>query len=143
MVKRLSLLVAAAAVLLATSYANQPKSKFVIPMERTNPTDGKQMYVAYCAPCHGMDGRGHGPAAIATKTQPVDLTLLARMNHGKYPDSHVATMVRYGTDNTVNSSAYMPAWGTLLAKLTNVNKQQETDLRISNLSRYVHSIQVR
>ena len=37
----------------------------MIPVKKTTPTDGKQMYTSYCAPCHGVDGKGHGPAAAA------------------------------------------------------------------------------
>lgn len=34
--------------------------KVIIPASKTQATNGKQMYVSYCAPCHGVDGRGGG-----------------------------------------------------------------------------------
>ena len=34
----------------------------------------------YCSPCHGRDGTGHGPVALALKTPPSDLTRLAAGN---------------------------------------------------------------
>src|SRR5713101_3052138 len=40
---------------------------------------------AYCAVCHGTDGKGGGPAATALKVPPTDLTLLSKNNGGKYP----------------------------------------------------------
>ncbi|MBV8062909.1 MAG: c-type cytochrome, partial [Nevskia sp.] len=39
---------------------------------------GKKIFVAYCATCHGLDGRGNGPAAAAMLNgygrRPRDLT---------------------------------------------------------------------
>jgi len=57
-----SLLVAAVAAVLAASlsFADQSQSKVVIPVNKTAPTDGKQMYSSYCAPCHGVDGKDAG-----------------------------------------------------------------------------------
>ncbi|MBZ5572099.1 MAG: cytochrome c [Acidobacteriia bacterium] len=48
-----------------------------------SPASGQQMYSAYCAVCHGNDGKGGGPAAEALKVPPPDLTVLARKNGGK------------------------------------------------------------
>ena len=36
--------------------------------------EGKDSFMAYCAVCHGADGRGNGPAAPALKTPVPDLT---------------------------------------------------------------------
>lgn len=142
MLKRVSLLAIAAAALLVAGYADQSENKIVIPVHRVSPANGQQMYMTYCAPCHGTDGRGNGPAANSMQSQPVDLTTLARTNHGKYPDAHVVAVLRHGAENAPAHSATMPKWGPLLAKLTDVN-QQEKELRISNLSRYLQSIQVK
>ena len=35
---------------------------------------GKALFQQYCASCHGDDGKGAGPAAVAFKVQPPDLT---------------------------------------------------------------------
>ena len=142
MLKRLSLIAMVAALTLATGYADQSKGKVVIPVNPTNPTDGKQMFVSYCAPCHGADGRGHGPAAVALKTQPVDLTSLAKLNHGKYPDAHVLAILQFGTEVPAHGSANMPVWGPILGKMSHVNSQ-DRDLRMCNLSRYLENIQTK
>jgi mono/diheme cytochrome c family protein len=123
-------------------YADQSKTKLIIPVDKTNPTDGKQMYTSYCAPCHGVDGRGHGPAATALKTQPVDLTTVAKANHGKFPDSHILSVLQFGSEIPAHGSVEMPVWGPILGKMNHVNSQDK-DLRMSNLTRYLENIQVK
>jgi mono/diheme cytochrome c family protein len=148
MLKRVSLMAAAAALLLASGYAkspNQPKDDHVvISVDRVNPTDGKQMYSSYCAPCHGTDGRGTGPVAGALKSPPTDLTTLAKTHNGKYPDSHVVAVLQFGSELAAHGTVQMPVWGPVLGKISsNVNKTTESQLRIANLSRYLQSIQAK
>lgn len=142
MLKRLSLLAMVAGLVLAVGFADQTKNKIIIPVEKTSPSDGKQMFNSYCAPCHGADGRGHGPAAQALKTQPVDLTLLARMNHGKYPDTHVLSVLQFGAEIKAHGSSEMPVWGPILSNM-NATDAQAKQLRLGNLSRYLERIQVK
>jgi cytochrome c len=110
MLKRLLLTVLAAAVAAGLGYADQSRTKVIIPVSKTSPTSGKQMFTSYCAPCHGMDGKGHGPAAAALKMQPVDLTGLSRSNHGRFPDTHVAAVMQFGSEVQAHGSAEMPVW---------------------------------
>ena len=142
MLKRLLFVAMAATIALTVSYADQSKSSVVIPVGKTDPTDGKQMYTSYCAPCHGVDGRGSGPVASSLKVQPTDLTGLAKSNHGKYPDTHVVSVMRFGTDVRAHGSAEMPVWGPILGTLSKVNPQ-ENQLRATNLTRYLETLQVK
>ncbi len=142
MLKPIFLASAAAALVLTMGYADQPKSKLTVPTPRTDPTDGKLMYTSYCAPCHGTDGRGNGPYAPALKSQPADLTNLAKANNGKYPENHVVSVLRFGSDVPGHGSAQMPVWGSIFTKMSKVNSQ-ERDLRTANLTRYLESIQAR
>ncbi|HWE87168.1 MAG TPA: c-type cytochrome [Terracidiphilus sp.] len=142
MLKRITSLAIAGAFFLAMGYADQSKGKIVIPVGRTNPTDGKLMYQSYCAPCHGVDGRGNGPAASAMKTQPVDLTQLARIHQGKFPENHIAAVLQFGTAVSAHGSASMPVWGQLFGKIEPV-QSQETALRINNLTHYLETMQAR
>ena len=139
-----SLLVTAVAAVLAASlsFADQSQSKVVIPVKKTSPTDGKQMYTNYCAPCHGVDGTGNGPAASSLKARPTNLTELQKDNHGKFPDTHIIAILQFGADVPAHGSATMPIWGPILGTMNQQNAQ-EKQLRISNLSRYLESIQVR
>jgi mono/diheme cytochrome c family protein len=139
-----SLLVAAVAAVLAASlsFADQSQSKVVIPVNKTSPADGKQMYTSYCAACHGADGKGNGPAASSLKAQPTNLTELQKNNHGKFPDTHVIAILQFGADVPAHGSATMPVWGPILGNMNRLNVQ-EKQLRMSNLSRYLESIQAR
>ncbi len=142
MFKRMLLIAMATTFALTIGYADQTTGKIMIPVNKTSPTNGKQMYTSYCAPCHGVDGRGHGPAAGALRAQPTDLTSLAKANHGKYPDTHVLSVVRFGSELPAHGSAEMPVWGPILGRMSQVNSQ-EKDLRMSNLSRYLETIQAK
>jgi mono/diheme cytochrome c family protein len=142
MLKSLLLTTLAAALTVGLGYADQATSKVVIPVNKTSPTSGKQMYTSYCAPCHGVDGKGRGPAAVALKSQPADLTVLSRNNHGKYPDTHVVSVLQFGSEIQAHGSADMPVWGPILGHIDHTNDQAR-QLRISNLSHYIESIQAK
>ena len=133
---------AAATLAISMGYADQTSGKYVIPVNKTNPTSGKQMFTSYCAPCHGVDGRGHGPAAPALKTPPTDLTALARAHNGKYPDTHIVSVLKFGSEMPAHGSPEMPVWGPILGRMGQVNSQDK-ELRMSNLSRYLETLQVK
>jgi len=140
MPRRLSLsilLAAMGAIVLA-------QSKVTIPVPRTHAENGRQMYASYCAPCHGVDGRGHGPAAAALKTPPPDLTIMSRNNHGTYPTRHVVAVLEFGMQATAHGSKEMPVWGPVLAGLDHPGSARDTQaLRIHNLARYIQTLQVK
>ena len=60
----------------------------------TSPVSGKEMFLSYCASCHGKDAKGDGPAAASLKSLPADLTGLAKRNGGKYPSDKVTAVLR-------------------------------------------------
>jgi mono/diheme cytochrome c family protein len=142
MLNRLLVVAVATALAVGMSYADQSTAKVIIPVNKTAPTSGQQMYANYCALCHGIDGRGRGPAASALKTPPIDLTMLSKNNNGKFPDTHIVTVLQNGSAIPSHGSAEMPVWGPILGKM-NMSNSQERLLRISNLSRYLDSIQAK
>jgi len=110
------------------------------PVSYTPPSSGKEMYLAYCASCHGKDGRGDGPAASALKSAPADLTQLTLKNGSKFPEGHVAQTIR-GDSNTIShGSKDMPVWGPIFRAL-GTKSDGVVQLRILNLTNYIASLQ--
>jgi mono/diheme cytochrome c family protein len=142
MFKQVLLTAMTAALAVSMGYADQSSSKVILPVSKTTPTSGKQMYASYCAPCHGVNAKGQGPVASQLRAQPTDLTTLSKNNHGKYPDTHVVTVLQFGSEIPSHGSVEMPVWGPILGKMDMAN-DQERALRISNLSRYLDSIQAK
>jgi mono/diheme cytochrome c family protein len=73
---------------------------------------GKYEYQAKCASCHGVSGKGDGPAAKALKKAPPDLTTYAKRNGGAFP-TEIAWLVIDGRpiESGVHGSREMPVWG--------------------------------
>ncbi len=111
----------------------------VVPVSYSQPESGKQMYRDYCAACHGMNGKGNGPAVQFLKTPPPDLTTIGNRYTGKTVASKVAAVLRSGTASRVHGTVAMPLWESLFSSLH--GGDQVGALRIRNLSEYVESIQ--
>ena len=72
---------------------------------------GQQYYQQYCSACHGLDGRGKGPAAAALHTPPADLTRLAQRRAGRFPEAEIAAYIDGRTFVRAHGSREMPVWG--------------------------------
>jgi len=135
-----SLFVAAQAVKSDTSKDSAPTTEIrKVAAPQTSAIDGQANYKAYCAACHGVSGKGDGPAASALKVPPTDLTRLAANAGGKFPTMHVATMIR-NADNPSHGSKDMPIWGPVFRSLSSGN-QAQVELRVSNLTKYIEALQ--
>lgn len=129
------LLSAGAAVLMSQQKPSRSK-----PGNAPVELSGKEMFKAYCASCHGEDAKGHGPAAIALKMTPPDLTLLAKRNNGKFSADYVNTVVVHGVNTPAHGSTEMPIWGPIFI---GVNDQRLVILRVNKLSEYLETLQVK
>jgi len=132
----------AAALLAATMSWGQEKTIKKAPIQQSNSASGKQMFGDYCAPCHGVSGKGDGPAAPALKTAPADLTQLAKKNNGKFPMDHVMTVLRQGSPSASHGNSDMPIWGPLFKSL-NPSDPIIADQRVRNLAGYIESLQAK
>ena len=110
-----------------------------VPAPATNPASGKEMFKAYCAPCHGENARGEGPAASALKNPPADLTALAKNNGGKFPAERVASILR-GQGVTAHGSTEMPVWGPVFWQMSH-GHETEVQQRVRNLTHYIETVQ--
>jgi mono/diheme cytochrome c family protein len=115
----------------------KPQVKYVQP-ENISAAKGPEMFRAYCAACHGVDGRGGGPAADSLKKRPADLTQLNRKYGGKYPALRVANVIQGADSEGVHGSRDMPVWGAVFRTL---GDQATVKLRTDNLVNYVESLQ--
>jgi len=139
----LGMLVVATSLCLAQEKTDQKPAVKSTTIKQTNAASGKEMFTQYCAPCHGADGKGHGPAASSMKAPPTDLTQLAHKNDGKYPGNKVASVLKFGEGSTgAHGSAEMPVWGPLLQSL---DKFHDTVVqqRISNIVSYIETLQAK
>jgi mono/diheme cytochrome c family protein len=106
----------------------------------TSPASGKEMFVSYCASCHGKDAKGNGPAANALKQLPADLTTLAKRNGGKYPSDKVTSILRGQTSLMAHGDQEMPVWGPVFWRMRQGHEEQ-VQMRIANLNHYLESLQ--
>ena len=113
-----------------------------VPLASTPANSGKAMFANYCAACHGAEGKGDGPAVAALKTPPPNLTQLTARENGKFPDNRVANILSGMVSVNAHGSTEMPIWGELL-KTVSRNDQNTVQLRISNLTDYVKSLQAK
>ena len=121
------------------SFAQEPKV-VNIPVRHTSANSGKEMFAAYCAACHGIDGKGNGPAAVALKARPTDLTILARQNEGKFPSIRVYRAITGEAGISAHGSKEMPVWGPVFMSMSHQH-ESEVHLRVANLTDYIKSLQ--
>ncbi len=101
---------------------------------------GQEEYTAYCAGCHGQDGRGKGRSSRYCSVPPPDLTQLTQKNKGMYPAERVCEVLRHGTGHAPKGQGYMPTWEPLL-KSMNADPPGVTEVRIQNLAEYIKTLQ--
>jgi len=73
-------------------------------------SDGKALFDELCVACHGKDGIGNGPAAIALNKAPADLTVLAAENNGAFPRKEVKTAIGGRFRDDVHGPIGMSSW---------------------------------
>ncbi|MFN0167878.1 MAG: c-type cytochrome [Bryobacteraceae bacterium] len=113
-----------------------------VPVKSTPKDSGVEMYKAYCASCHGMDGKGKGPAASALKMPATDLTTLSKNNGGKFPELKFQNSLRVSSPLAAHGSSDMPTWGPIFRSLES-GSDGFTQMRVYNLTKYVEGLQVK
>jgi mono/diheme cytochrome c family protein len=108
------------------------------PIKPPDSVAGDATFKAYCAQCHGVAGKGNGPAAAALKMPPADLTTLAKRNNGTFPAGRIKNAVTGDYATPAHGTAEMPMWGPVFRSVENPSV---TELRIVNLVKYLEQIQ--
>jgi mono/diheme cytochrome c family protein len=132
--KGLATALAVMAATTVTTRAQQPTATGVV-------DSGRKLFATYCASCHGVTGRGNGPAAEELRRRPADLTQFAKRNGGVFNAARVQTIVD-GRAVKAHGTMEMPVWGDAF-KWREGLPEDAIKNRIEALVRYLESIQER
>ncbi len=100
---------------------------------------GRRLYVRHCAPCHGIDGKGNGPAAASLKTAPSDLTQIQKEKK-EFPIYYVMNVIEGEKVVPAHGTREMPIWGTIFRQARGEALMRSD---IYALARYIEAIQAR
>jgi mono/diheme cytochrome c family protein len=102
----------------------------------------KRTYVQYCGACHGADGKGDGIAGTFMRPKPIDLTQIAKQNHGKFPFEKVMHTIDGRETVRAHGTRDMPVWGEIFdAEAVPATARGEVQAKIMAITTHVQSIQ--
>lgn len=100
---------------------------------------GRNLYLGYCASCHGTEGKGDGPVAPAMAFQMQDLrTLEARK--GGFPRDWLEDVIDGRTLRAAHGTSDMPVWGWKF--MLEEDSEANVQARIDALVDYLETIQI-
>jgi mono/diheme cytochrome c family protein len=100
---------------------------------------GRQLYLEYCASCHGLTGEGDGPVAPALNTPPANLRRLSERFGNPLPEDQVARFIDGRAEVKAHGPRDMPVWGARFYAET--HNESAVQARIAKLVAYLQSIQ--
>ena len=104
------------------------------------PIEGAKIFQYHCTACHGVDGRGHGPASSALKHTVPDLTRIAQRNGGKFPYQRVKDLIEGKQPAPLaHGDREMPIWGPIFHQVE--ADQDWGEVRLDAVTRQLESIQ--
>jgi mono/diheme cytochrome c family protein len=104
---------------------------------------GEEIFLKYCAACHGESGRGDGPVAPGLASAVPDLTAISR-RYGDFPTTLVRdTIDGRGARIDAHGTRTMPVWGYefWIEEGGDVVAQREMKEAITRLVEHIRSIQ--
>jgi len=105
---------------------------------------GRELFLGYCASCHGGEARGNGPVAALLKVPPADLTRIAA-RRGRFESSEVAAFIDGRADVAAHGKREMPVWGRVYDDRNEKIMSDETLLSrdmIDAITAWLESVQV-
>ena len=104
---------------------------------------GQDLYLRFCASCHGESGRGDGPVAGSMTVETPDLTLLARRHGGTFPRDRVVQIIDGRYTLGAHGARTMPVWGEDFGRLGigDPNAERATQTIITRLADYLWALQ--
>jgi len=105
--------------------------------------DGRNLYLGYCAACHGPEGAGDGPMAAHLAGKLPDLRTLSARNDGTFPHDRLFAMIDGRDLRTVHGTADMPVWGFQFRREEGMTAEgiRNVNLRIEALVAHIASLQ--
>lgn len=101
--------------------------------------DGSDLFHAYCATCHGADGKGQGPVAPALNTSVPDLTTIAKRHGGLFPSKRIERVIAGDELILAHGTREMPIWGPIFHQIE--EDRDYGNIRLHNVARHLETIQ--
>jgi Cytochrome C oxidase, cbb3-type, subunit III len=94
--------------------------------------DGRDLFRTYCASCHGISGAGNGPAVVALRNAPRNLTEYSVRNGGIFPSAKLRRIID-GREVRAHGTRDMPVWGDAFKRSRN-SSMKKRSTHVSRLS---------
>lgn len=102
---------------------------------------GEELFLSYCAICHGTDGTGGGAMTEHLKLPPADLTKIAARRAGNYPAEQIYQIIDGRVPVAGHGTGDMPVWGNTLKESEKLKNERQVRQSIDNLVEYLRTIQ--
>jgi mono/diheme cytochrome c family protein len=103
---------------------------------------GRQLYLRYCAACHGRGARGDGPVVPALGEKPTDLTRIAAAHGGTFPLQDVVEAIDGTRTVRAHGVSEMPVWGEVFGGNPGTSGQRLAARRtVTLIAEYLRSVQ--
>jgi len=106
-------------------------------------SEGRALYIQYCAACHGEKGDGHGPVAKSLKEAPGDLRRLGDRYGTPLPASQIARFIDGRDYVAAHGSREMPVWGERFEDIWTAKDSSQGNMhqRVMKIIAYLQTIQ--
>ena len=104
---------------------------------------GEELYVRFCASCHGSEAQGDGPVSRSLNVAVPDLTRITS-RYGEFPTGLIRDVIDgRGIDKRAHGSREMPVWGYefWVEEGADVSAQKAVRDAINKLLEHLRSIQ--
>lgn len=120
--------------------------KQTLTAQQARMTHGEDLYNELCAVCHGVSGKGDGPAVEALKQAPIDLTHLTVNNNNEFPRDQLQDSIYGKSRISAHGTLDMPVWGRAFEftkpDWNRVKRIKFAKHRIHNIVDYIETLQV-
>ncbi len=116
----------------------------------TRPTEviavqGQDLFLRFCASCHGLSGTGDGPVAAALQIRPADLTRLRERYNDPLPLRQIIAAIDGRQPVRAHGDSAMPVWGEIIERDMRERKigwpQATTIQRVRLIAEYIMTLQ--